>query len=249
MLNYLGEVIMHYWIELVILTIPGLLFSLLFFMLPLNLGLFATIRHFMRRNRISYLKNLSGSIAAGTVTLLMLYGSLFGDDLSSSSTAALVFLFAPIYAAITQGIVYGLSSMYIYKSDTSKSITKFERSFFLVPFIIFLILSIGMIKNSIEGIDRDIAYSASYTETLTRVYEKSLNGEADSFSIPLGLAQNPKTPTWILEKLATHEHPAIRTKIARHSKTPIQTVRSLTNDTCFTVRDMAKKHLASQNNE
>ena len=217
---------MTYWTEFVLVMIPGLFFTLIS-VLPLGLGTLAAIRHLRKGVRTTYIRNLSGSITAGIITILMLFGSLFGDDLSSSSTAALIFLFVPIYATVAFAVGYGVSVLATDKSEVSIPISSVGRLLLLVPITILLVLVVGILKNSIQGNDRAIAYEASNSDILVQLYNKSLHGEADSFSIPLGLTQNPNTPPEILIQLATHEHRAIRTHVAQHKATPIDIVISL----------------------
>ena len=172
---------------------------------------------------------------------MFLSSSLFGEALSSSSTASLVFLFAPIYAAIAQGIIYGVSKWYIDTSDVTRKISSIDKSLLFMPLIFLLILSIGIVKMSYEGIDSNVAQKATHPDTLNRLYTKSLNGEVDSFRVPFNLAQNPKTPTEILRSLSTYEHPAIRAQVARNTSTPIEVVTNLKDDTCLAVRNVANK--------
>lgn len=236
---------MTYWIEFVLVMIPGFLFTSIL-ALPLGLGLFFAVSHLRRGARIKYLRNLYGSIAAGIVAFLLLSGSLFGDDLSSSSTAALIFLFAPIYSALAFGTVYGVSTLLLGKPETSESIPSVERIFLSIPITILLVLIVGILKISIQGNDRTIAYESSNPDILVQMYNKSLHGEADSFSIPLGLTQNPNTPPEVLRQLSLHEHRAIRTHVAQHKATPIDVLSSLQNDNALCVRKVVKKRLGIQ---
>ncbi len=233
---------MIYWIEFILVMIPGFLFTLIS-VLPLGFGLLVAVHHLRRGVRIMYLRNLYGSIAAGIVALLLLFGSLFGDDLSSSSTAALIFLFVPVYATLALGVVYGISALLLGKPETTESISSVKRKLILIPITILLILIVGILKNSLQGNDRAIAYGASNSDILVQLYNKSLHGEADSFSIPLGLTQNPNTPPEILRQLATHEHRAIRTKVVQHKSTPIDVVSSLRNDSNLCVRKAVSRRL------
>lgn len=233
---------MTYWIEFVLVMIPGLFFTLIS-MLPLGIGTLTAIRHLRKGVRTAYLQNLSGSITAGIITILMLFGSLFSDDLSSSSTAALIFIFVPIYAIVGFAIGYGVSVLVISKSKVSIPISTFSRLLLLVPITILLVLLVGLLKNSIQGNDRAMAYDASNSEVLEQLYNKSLHGEVDPFSIPLGLTQNPNTPPEILIQLSKHEHRAIRTHVAQHKSTPINVVRSLQNDSSLCVREAVGRRL------
>jgi hypothetical protein len=228
------------------MLLPSLFFTSIS-LLPLGLGILSSIHHRKQGARTSYIRHLSGTISSGIITLLMLFSSLYGDDLSSSSTASLIFLFAPIYATIVYGIGYGLSSLITDKSKKSIPISHASRQVLLLPIIILLILMVGILKNSIEGNDSSMAYKTSNSVILMQLYNKSIHGEADSFSIPLGLAQNPNTPPEILKQLATHEHRAIRTHVAQHKATHIDVISSLQDDNSSCVRKAASKRLGVTN--
>jgi hypothetical protein len=225
-----------------LIALPGLLLSLIS-ALPLGLGTLAALRHLRSGARSAYLRNLSGSIAAGLVVLALLWGSLFGDDLSSSSTAGLVFLFAPIYAAAAQGIVYGIGASVIKQSTIPEAISLPARRALLVPVLMLAVLLFGLVKISVGGNDLAVAERASNPDTLHRLFEESRTGKADSFGVPLFLAQNRKTPSDILVELAKHEHPAVRAQVAQNPQTPEEVVESLRNDCASFVREFVEKRL------
>jgi len=225
-----------------LIALPGLLLSSIS-VLPLGLGLIATVRHLRAGSRTAYLRNINGSIAAGAVILLLLWGPLFGEDLSSSSTAGLIFLFTPIYAAVAQGIVYGITAAAIGKEVAPGTISPSSRRALLVPLSMLVVLMIGILKTSVEGNDLAVAERSSNPDTLQRLFEQSRTGEADSFGVPLFLAQNPNTPPEILVELAKHPHPAVRVQVAQHPKTPKEIVYSLRNDCAPFVREAVEKRL------
>lgn len=225
---------MTYWIEYLFVMLPGLLFSFIT-ILPLLLGVIFAIRHVWQKKRIHYFRNLCGSIAAGVILLMFLYGSIFGDDLSSSSTAGLIFIFAPIYATIAFGLIYGICAFILGKPQDNKPISSNGLMLLSIPATILLVLIVGLFKIAIESNDMAMAHKASNPANLIYLYEKSLHGKADSFSVSLFLAQNPNTPPEILRQLASHEHRAIRTLVARHKSTPQDVLKILKDDnaTCI----------------
>jgi hypothetical protein len=105
------------------------------------------------------------------------------------------------------------------------------------------VLMIGLLKTSTEGNDLAVAERASNPDTLHRLFEQSRTGEADSFGVPLFLAQNPNTPPEILAKLAKHNHPAVRVHVAQHPMTPQEVVAGLSNDCASFVREAVEKRL------
>ena len=98
-----------YWIEFIKILLPGLFFMSVS-ALPLALSTIAAARHRQNGNKAFYLRILWGSTAAGVLSVSLLFGSLFGKELSGSSTAALIFIFVPIYSTMALGIGYGLGA-------------------------------------------------------------------------------------------------------------------------------------------
>lgn len=225
-----------------LIALPGFLLSSIS-ALPLALGTLAAARHLRAGARPAYLRNLAGSIAAGVVVLLLLWGPLFGNDLSGSSTAGLIFLFAPIYAAAAQVILYGISATVVKKQPTPETISLPARKVLLIPVAMLVVLLFGLLKTSVGGNDLAVAERASNPDTLHRLFEDSRNGKADSFGVPLFLAQNRNVPPDILVKLAKHEHPAVMAQVVQNPQTPEEVVASLRYDSASFVRDLAKKRL------
>ena len=225
-----------------LIALPGFLFSSIS-ALPLALGTLAAAIHLRAGVRPAYLRNLAGSIAAGVVVLLLLWGSLFGSDLSSSSTAGLIFLFAPIYAAAAQGIVYAISAAVVRLSQTSETISLPARKALLAPLVMLVVLLFGLLKTSVEGNDLAVAERSSNPATLHRLFNDSRAGKADSFGVPLFLAQNPNVPPDILVELAKHEHTAVRAQVAQNPQTPEEVVASLRHESASVVRNLAATRL------
>jgi hypothetical protein len=232
--------------DTILIALPGLLFSSIS-ALPLVLGVIAAMRHLRAATRYAYLRNLIASTAAGAAALALLWGSLFGNDLSASSTAALIFAVAPFYAAIAQGIAYGIAAAAFRKPATPQAISLSARSAMLVPLLLLAILMFGLIKSSVHGNDLAVAERASDPKTLQRLFEQSRIGKADPFGVPLFLAQNPATPPEILSELAKHEHPAVRAQVASNPRTPEQVVASLRNDCASFVRKAVVQRLGPSN--
>jgi hypothetical protein len=228
--------------DAVLVALPALLFSSLS-ALPVALGIIAAVRHLRAGSRPAYLRHLGASIAAGAVALALLWSSLFGDNLSSSSTAALIFAVVPFYAAIAQGIVYGIAAAVFRKSATPRAISLLARVALLIPLLLLSLLMFGLVKSAAKGSDSAVAGRGSDSEALHRLYEKSRTGEADSFAIPLNLAQNPDAPPELLSKMATHDHPAVRAQVARNPGTPQHVVAALRYDCASFVRKIVVERL------
>jgi hypothetical protein len=229
-----------------LIALPGLLLTSVS-ALPLGLGTLAAARHMPADTRSNYFRNLNASIAAGTVVLFLLWGSLFGEDLSSSSTAALIFVFAPIYSAAAQGIVYGITAVTLRKSGDPEAISSAARRAIVIPVCMFALLMAGLLKISAEGNDLAVAERSANPQVLHHLFEQSRSGEADAFGVPLFLAQNPNTPPEILVELAKHTHPAVRVHVAQHPMTPNETVAGLSNDCSSFVRKSVENRLGPNN--
>lgn len=228
--------------DAVMVALPALLFGSIS-ALPLALGLIAAVRHLLAGARSAYLHNLFASIAAGGVALALLWSSLFGDNLSKSSTAALIFAVAPIYAALAQGLGYGIASALFRASATPRPISLIARGALLVPLAMLAVFMTGMVATSAQGNDGAIAQRSSDRATLQRLLEKSRSGAPDAFGIALGMAQNPHAPADILTQLAQHAHPTVRAQVARNPSTPQQVVAALRYDCASFVRKVVVERL------
>ena len=113
--------------------------------LPLGIGMLLSFHYFKKENRTLYYRNLFASIFSGGFTLFILYGSLFGDDLSSSSTAVLIFLVAPVYGLIAYLVGYALTVLVTDKDKASKPILLGDQLIMVIPIVIFVVLAVGII--------------------------------------------------------------------------------------------------------
>ena len=229
-----------YWQDYVTLMLPGLL-SMLASAVPLALGLALCLFHLLRRNAGPYVRNLWGSTAAGLTAVVMLWGSLFGSDLRSSSTAGLVFLFVPIYSVIALGAGYGFGALAYRRSPWP--IGPATVRFVAAPAAMLAVLLFGIFREAIDHNDLIVAERATNPGTLHTVYEQSLRGDADAFGVPLFLGQNPNTPGDILAALAKHDHVSVRTFVARHVNTPVSALELMATDCDELVRKTVAERL------
>lgn len=238
-----------YWIEFTVILLPGLLLMLIS-VLPLAIGTVAALTHLRAGRKGPYCSNLWGSVAAGVVTHLLLGGSLFGDDLSSSSTAGLIFIFVPIYSAGALFIGYLIGAAFNRFSHRTSDgtlanppIPIWLRNLLWIPVFMFAIVLFGVTRYSILNNDLSVAERASRPETLHYVYEKIVSGNADTFGVPLFLAQNQNTPSDILYKLSKSEYPQIRVFVASNPNSPESVVASLREDHVDYVRKAVQKRI------
>lgn len=240
-----------YLIDFTTILLPGLLMMLLS-ALPPAIGTLAAVFHLGKNNAGPYVRNLWAGTASGLVSLGLLSGSLFGTDLSESSTAGLIFLFVPIYSGIGLGIGYGLGALvYSRLSRTEKAVdpqaafSQSARNFIWVPVAMAGVLIFGMIRFSVQRNDIAVAERATNPETLHWVYAKVERGSADPFSIPLFLAQNPNTPSDLLKKMSKHDHPSVRMFVAGNPNTDPDVIASLKNDCSPRIRKVVEDRLRS----
>jgi hypothetical protein len=231
--------------DIFFVALPGLLFSSLS-ALPLGIGLMVATRHMHAGRRSAYLRTLLGSITAGGIILWLLWGTLFGDDLSGSSTAGLAFVFAPIYAAAAQGVILGIAALVFAKVKVPETIWLASRWVIIVPSCMLAVLLFGVVTISVEGNDRSVAERSWNPKTLKRLYQQSRTGEVDPFSVPLFLTQNPNTPPEILLELAKHEHPSVRAQVTQHPMAPDKAIAILARDENPSVRKLAEKRLGAK---
>ena len=235
-----------YWTDFARILWPGLLWmSISAFPLAIGSGLAAI--HLRRGEAGPYRRNLWSSTAAGIVALGLLWGSLFSDDLSSSSTAGLIFLFVPIYSAIGLGIGYGLGALAHRKAAANArglgvepTLSRRERLFVGVPIALLAVLLFGIVKQSVQSNEMAMAERATNPETLRQLYKKVLNGTADSFAVPLFLAQNPSTPADVLEGLSKHDHVSVRIFVVRHPNANQAALNNMINDCDSRIREEAR---------
>jgi hypothetical protein len=238
-----------YLVEFTKILLPGLLLMLLS-VVPLALGTLTALIHLRAGRKGQYIRNLLGAIVAGAITLLLLTGSLFGDDLSGSSTAILIFLFVPIYSAGAWLIGYltGVALNRVIRrtsgdAEFNPPISNWVRNLVWIPVLMFTILVFGVMRYSIQNNDLAVAERASRPETLHYIFDKVEAGNADAFDVPLFLAQNPNTPIDILKKLSKSKYPQIRIFVANNPNTPNSVVVSLKDDPVDYVRKEAREKI------
>jgi len=244
MIAYWGEFAVFLLTKLSLLSISAL---------PLAGGTIAAVRHLRARRLSPYIRNLCGSITAGLVTLGLLFGSLFGDDLSRSSTAAVIFVFVPFFAAgaLVIGLVIGaaLTRTFPVPAESSGSpppISAVVRSLVSVPIVMLAITIFGIIRLSIQHNHLVVAEHGTRPETLQYAFDRSVRGDADRPGVLVMLAQNANTPASILEKLGESEFPEVRAWLMKNPHTPIAVVVSLRSDCSPWVREAVEIRLKAK---
>jgi hypothetical protein len=243
---------MGYWVDYAWALLPKLFFMSISAW-PLAVGTWLVVFHFRKGQSGPYHRQLWGSIAAGVVALGLLWRSLFGDALSSSSTAALIFIFVPTYSAAGFGVGYGLAALVQWACrkvtghapapGVRPTLAWYAKPFVIVPITLLAVLLFGIFKQSTHKNELTMAERSAHPDTLHALYQKALDGTADKFGVPLFLAQNPAAPEDILEGLSQHYHSQVRIFVVRHPKTSLATISHMTHDPFPDVREEAQARL------
>lgn len=244
-----------YWADFIQFLIPGFLWMAAS-AFPLAVGTGLAAIHLRRRKPGPYRRNLWASTAAGVVAFGLLFEALFGEGLRGS-TAGLIFLFVPIYSAVGLGLGYGLGALAHRKAVNAASgnkdaaISRNEKRFIALPSAMLVVLLFGMLKYSVKHNDLTVAERATNLETLRSIHQRARSGMADSFGVPLFLAQNPNTPADVLDDLSKHEHVSVRIFVVRHSNTTKAGIGHMVNDCDTRIREEARARLqqASASND
>lgn len=238
-----------YWIESAWILLPGLLLMSVS-AVPAAIGTVAALRHLRKQSVGPYIRNLWAGTAAGFVALGLLAGSLFGSDLSKSSTAGLIFVFVPIYAGIALGAGYGIGVLahrtlarLAAAAGRELALSAGLRLFAWVPVALLGVLMLGIVKYSVQHGDMAMAERASNPEILQTVYARMERGEADAFAIPLFLAQNPNAPAGLLAKMSKHDHHAVRIFVVNNPNTEVGVIEGMKHDCVDHVRRAVGKRL------
>lgn len=239
----------EYWVDFIKILLPGLGLKLIA-TLPLLLATIGAVRHLLAERKHPYIRNLFGAIAAGVTTLGLLWSLLFGEDLSRSSTAGLVFLFTPIYSTVAffigylMGVVANRASRREEKDARDNSpMASRARKLVWLPAILLGIVVIGITRNAILNNELSVAGRASRPETLRYLFAKAVAGEADTFGVPLFLAQNPNAPIDLLERLSKSDESQVRGFVVTNPSTPVSVVVGLREDCADNVRRAVRERL------
>lgn len=232
-----------YWVDYVRLMIPGILWTAAS-ALPLAVATALAAVHLRWRNPGLYRRDLWASTAAGVVAFGLLFDAFYGEGLKGS-TAGLIFLFVPIYSAVALGVGYGLGALAHRRAShaTDAALSQNEKRFIAVPGIMLIALLIGMLKYSIQHNNLTVAGQATNLETLRSMHQRARSGLADSFSVPHFLAQNPNTPTDVLEELSKHEHISVRIFVVRHANTSKTAIERMVSDCDARIQKEARARL------
>jgi hypothetical protein len=215
-----------------------------FVVLPLAIGIVCAVRHLRAGSRAGFARHLGGSIAAGAVMLGLLWSSFFGDNLSKSSTAGLIFAVAPFYAAFAHVLVYGLVSHFFKRASAPKALSPLAWIPMLAPLSMLAIVLSGLIEIAQwKEPDYEVARRTTDAETMQRLMAQTRIKGQDGFMIAIRLAMNPAATPAMLTELVKHEHPAVRDTVASNPHTPLEVVAPLHYDCSSIVRRTVAERL------
>ena len=215
-------------------------------LVPLGFVVLMCFRQRAREYESQIVRWLASSAATALMTSIGLWGSLFGDNLASSSTAGVIFFVVPILAAVAGALGYAAvafvqrSGLRVFGTTVRLApMANGVSPLAWIPLAVLGVLVVATLRLAVSGNDTNIAEKACNDATLHRVYKTMEQGGADSFSIPLFLAQNPCAPADLLTKMSQHKHPAVRAHVAQNRNTDLAIVALLKNDPNQHVRDAA----------
>ncbi|MCD9088171.1 hypothetical protein [Stenotrophomonas sp. SY1] len=211
--------------------------------LPLVFALLMAAWHLHRQQPRAYLRQVAAGTVAGIAALLLLWEYLFANGLARSSTSALIFVVAPAYTLLAYVATYLIALLACRRVAASAPVPGISRMAWLAPACLLAVLLVGMVKLAHDSYDITVAEHASDPETLRDLYAASQRGQADAFSVPLFLAQNPDTPSDVLLALARHPQASVRSLLLQHPHVPSEAVALLTNDADADIRARAQARM------
>lgn len=211
--------------------------------LPLLFALLMAACHLRRQRPRAYLRQVAAGTVAGITALLLLWEYLFADGLARSSTSALIFVVAPVYTLLAYVATYLVALLVGRWIAASAPVSGITRLAWLAPACLLAVLLAGVVKLAHDSYGMTVAERATSPQTLRDLYTASQRGEADAFSVPLFLAQNPNTPSDVLLALARHPHASVRSLLLQHPKVPSETIALLANDADPDIRARARARM------
>ena len=161
------------------------------------------------------------------------------------ANGALIFVVLPFYCAAVAGIslLFGLLLKYALRFNAKELIAQKSKARLLyAPILFYLLFFAVVVADSKNEIEMSAAGSAfTPMSDLKNLYEKAIRENNDG--ILLFLAQNDKTPPEILEGISHVSFAHVRVFVAKHPNTPIDVVRSMTQDENDNVRRFALEEI------
>lgn len=182
-----------------------------------------------------------GAALAGLSSIVIVKPFLDGDT-SRSSTAALVWVWAPLYSSVVLGVVSGLGVLLVRDARPRPAPASWLHAVtspLLLPvWIACGVLLIGIARYSIDHSAIVVADRSSNPDVLRRVFEGERLGPGHS-GVQLFLAMNRATPPDILEVLSQSHFDHVRVHVASNPHTPAAARLRLETDPHSAVRQAA----------
>ena len=183
-----------------------------------------------------------GAALAGVSSIVIVKPFLDGDT-SSSSTAALVWVWAPLCSMSIQGVVSGLGELLVRNTRPRPAAASWLHALtspLLLPaWIACGVLLIGIARFSIDHSATVVADRSSNPDALRRVFQSERLGPRDS-GVQLFLAMNRATPPDILEVLSRSHFDHVRAHVASNPHTPVAARKRMETDAHPAVRQAAR---------
>lgn len=182
-----------------------------------------------------------GAALAGVSSIAIVKPFLDGNT-SSSSTAALVWVWAPLCSIAVLGVVSGLGALLVRDARPRPAPASWLHAvtspLLLPAWIACAVLLIGIARYSIDHDAIVVADRSSNPDALRRVFRRERLGPGDS-GVQLFLAMNRATPPDILEVLSQSHFDHVRAHVASNPHTPAAARKRLETDAHPAVRRAA----------
>jgi hypothetical protein len=185
------------------------------------------------------------AIGGGCAALSALYfvrPFLRGQD-AGSSTAALIWVWAPVWAAAVLGLVRVLGMFWARGNDPESAAVSWPRAVgspMLWPvWVVLAVLGVGITRYSLDHGGMSVAEHSSNPEALRHVFQGERAGTTDS-GVQLFLGMNHSTPPDILDVLSQSHYDHVRVHVAANPNTPASARRRLESDPHPGVRQAAR---------
>ena len=197
-------------------------------------------------NRTISRETIFGTVIAGILTTVFILSGIIGIFESNDAQAGIGLIFLPIFGIFVAVVTYavGQSSAVIYNYFTGKSgaieagSRGTPRQFTGAIFILVGVMVLGyFVYYSVAPYGR--AESEEVTrEELIKLYKGTVTGRFN-YHMQMRLAQNPKTPPYILRELSKNTGISVSYRVAGNPSTPLDVLQEFLSDPDWVARAYA----------
>jgi hypothetical protein len=232
---------MGYCWSYVACVLPGVLFMGVAGMPGFIGGALATRALLAGRRRGAIVFAIAGGLAA--LSAIFFVGPFLRGQDARSSTSALIWVWAPLWAAGVLGLVAFLGTLWARGENPGPPAASWLRAAvapMLWPvWLVLAVLLVGISGYSFDHSGMVVAEHSSNPNALRRVFQGERAGSTDS-GVQLFLAMNHATPADILEVLSQSHFDHVRVQVAGNPNTPTSVRRRLETDPHPEVRQVAR---------